>query len=92
MILLPNLSWTQLIKKIAKEERESSRLCDYIVGTIASINPITIKISDAMELPSDFLLATQTVKNYDLQSGDKVLMIRKQGGQQYVIIDKVVRI
>lgn len=90
MILLPNSNWTQLIKQIAEEARKAAKPSDYFVGSVESNNPFKIRLSQKMILTSDFFLITQTLKNTTFQIGDRVLMLRKEGGQQYVLIDKVV--
>lgn len=70
---------------------EASKPCTYIVATVTKSNPLEIKISQKMPaLDEDFLVITQSAKDADLKEGDKVLTIRKKGGKEYAVIDKVV--
>ena len=90
--MLPSSSWTQLIKRIAKEEREASNPCDYRLGIVESVNPLIIRLDQKLKIASGFLVITETIKSKGLKINDNVLMIRQDGGQQYVIIDRVVSI
>lgn len=92
---MPNSNLVQLIKRIAVEAIDARKPCDYVVGKVTRISPLRIRMAQNMVLNSDFLLLTKSVAddggNSGLKKGDMVLMFRKQGGQQYVVIDKVVK-
>lgn len=113
----------QLIKKIALDAVETSRQCDYMVGTVTSENPLKIRVSQNIELEEEFLHLSRNVTDFEikitmkeqdvyhvthsvpsltwidkqeitvhnaLKEGEKVLMLRKTGGQEYIVIDRVV--
>lgn len=80
----------QLIKKIAIEAINTEKPCDYRIGVVTCINPLEVNISQNMTLDEDFLRFTNTIMEQQLENGDKVLMIRKHGGNEYVVLDKVV--
>lgn len=80
----------QLLKQISKEERETSKPCDVVIGTIKSVEPLNVAISQKMYLSEDFLIQTSYFAQLDVKKGDEVVLIRKQGGQQFLLIDKVV--
>ena len=80
----------QIIKKICKEERQSSMPCDYILGTVTKADPLKIKISAKITLDEDFFDLTATAKKVKLAKGDQVAILQAQGGQKFLIIDKVV--
>lgn len=90
MISIAATSLTQLIKKIAKEERESSKPCDIATGKVVSISPLKIKVSGKITLSGDFFISTETFSKKTLRTGDKLVMIRRAGGQGYLILDRVV--
>ena len=90
MILVPNSNLVQLIKKIAIEAVDASKPCDYKIGTVIEKYPLKIRITQKLCLDEDFLIITQTAEERVLKVGDEVLMIRKQGGKEYVVLDKVV--
>ncbi len=81
----------QLIKKIAMEAVNASKPCDYRIGTVASEKPLKVKVSNNIMLDMNFLHLTAAVTEKPLKKGDKVLMFRKQGGNEYMLIDRVVR-
>lgn len=83
-------NWTQLIKQIAEEARKASKPCDFTYGQVISVNPLKISLNQQMILTSEFLVITQTANNANLVIGDEVLLIKKEGGQDYALIDKVV--
>lgn len=87
---MPNSNLVQLIKKIAIEAVDASKPCDYKIGTVIEKYPLKIRITQKLCLDEDFLIITQTAEERVLKVGDEVLMIRKQGGKEYVVLDKVV--
>ena len=89
--MLADSNLVQLIKKIAREAVRASKPCDYCVGAVASVNPLKVKVSNNIILDDDFFYVTESVKKETLKKGDKLLMFRKQGGNEYMITDRVVR-
>ena len=85
--MLPNM--IQIIKKAAVEAVEASKPVKICFGEITKKSPLTVKIEQRLELSDDFLVITETAKKASLAKGDYVLLIRMQGGQSYVVIDKV---
>lgn len=131
---MSNSNLVQLIKQIAMDAVNTAKMCDYQTGVVTSIKPLKIKITNSLEIGSEFLVVPQSMTDYEmeisidkkygwktqdkaggsgesafashmheialekvkvkvhnaLKKGDRVLMLRKSGGQQFVIIDKVV--
>ncbi len=84
----------QVIKKICKEEREASTPCTFMVGTVTSITGSSkikeIQINQKITIDSEFYYITATANSKTYSTGDKVAMIMAQGGQSFLVIDKVV--
>lgn len=72
-------------------------------GVVTSISPIEVLVDQRFTLTSEFLVltaATQELKvtvsgtehivRPGLQANDLVVLLRAQGGQQYIVLDKVV--
>jgi hypothetical protein len=72
-------------------------------GEALVVNPVTIRVDQRFTLTAEFLTLTAateelkvTIEGVDylirpgLQVGDKVVLLRVQGGQHYVVLDKVV--
>lgn len=83
-----------LIKKIALEVFESSKPTNINFGTVKSIAPIEINIEQKVILTSNQLVITEKTIDIDnpLEIGDTVALIREQGGQRYLVLDKVVKL
>ncbi|WOO35411.1 DUF2577 domain-containing protein [Anaerocolumna sp. AGMB13020] len=77
-----------LLKRVALEAVDASKPTVVLYGTVSGINPLTIYLEQKRTITRGFLVVTDKVKN--LVVGDKVVMIRMQGGQKYIIMDKVV--
>lgn len=78
---------TALIKKIAIDAINASKPTTICFGNVTSINPLSIRINQLIELSSATLIQTSTVKD-KLAVGDEVILIRQQGGQKYLVLDK----
>lgn len=89
--MVPSSNLVQLIKRIALEAVEAAKPCDYRIGTVISTDPVKIKVSQKVELEEEFLHFVQGTPPELLLVGDRVFMMRKAGGQEYTIIDKVVK-
>ena len=87
--MLPSNSLMQTLKQAAIEAVEASKPCAIVFGTVKSTSPLSISIDQKLTLASPFLVATQSAKD-NLSAGDRVALVRVQGGQQYLVIDKVV--
>ncbi|HFL2584538.1 TPA: DUF2577 domain-containing protein, partial [Clostridioides difficile] len=80
----------QIIKKAAMDAVETSNPMRVVFGTIESISPLRVKIEQKLSIGEIFLIQTDTFKRYtDKKIGDKLVLIRMQGGQQYLILDRM---
>jgi len=73
----------------AIEAVEATKPCAVVFGKVKTKSPLTINIDQKLTLTSAFLVATNTAKD-NVNVGDTVAMMRMQGGQQYLVLDKVV--
>ncbi|WP_438497178.1 DUF2577 domain-containing protein [Paenibacillus sp. IHBB 3054] len=91
------------IKRAAKDAVDAAGPVVVHLGVVTKINPLRVLVDSRLELSEDFLIVPEsltelkvTVGNQDvvirkaLAAGDKLLLIRMQGGQRYVIMDRVV--
>ena len=88
MTVATNLA--QTIKQAAMDAVRASKPCDILTGTITSLSPLKIKISQKITLEGDFLYVTETFDKKTHKTGDKVVLIQGMGAQRYLVIDKVV--
>lgn len=89
-----------LIKEIAVKAVKAENPTLIVFGTVTSVSPLKINIEQKMTLSSSQLVLTRSVTNHrinndtvsesGLSTGDEVLLVRMQGGQKYVVLDRVV--
>lgn len=116
-------------KRAAKEEREASKPCDVIFGTVTSASPLQITTEQQLPLGVAQLILTRNVTSYTttvtvswstnnkgggsgegafdshahgisgtkkitinngLAVGEKVVLVRQDGGQKFLVLDRVV--
>lgn len=77
-----------VMKQAGVNANEANNPVKVCFGEVMSKSPIKIMVDQKIPLGKAQLTFTETVKS--LSKGDCVLLIRMQGGQKYVVIDKVV--
>lgn len=81
----------RIVKKAALDAVNASQPTDFCVGKVASLKPLKISVDQKLTLKKTQLIATETVMTTSpLEVGDMVVLLQKQGGQKYLIMDKVV--
>ncbi|MGN6710729.1 MAG: DUF2577 domain-containing protein [Anaerocolumna jejuensis] len=88
MVFIATEGLIPLLKRVALEAVEASKPTVVLFGTVSSINPLSVYLEQKRTITKDFLVVTDKAKN--LTVGDTVVMIRMQGGQKYIVLDKVV--
>lgn len=91
--MLDNTSILEMIKQAAVEAVDAMQPCRIVFGKIISLSPLKISVDQKLILTSAQLAFTRTGKTFidnELVPGGKVAMIRQQGGQMYLVLDKVV--
>ena len=76
----------KVIKQAALEAMDNRQMCDLRYGTVVSVSPLKVQINIQFTLPSSFLIVPKRLKD-TLVVGDKVALLREQGGQSYFILD-----
>ncbi len=78
-----------VIQQIVQETVQAMKLTDKATGTVLSIAPLSVQTDISMQpIPAAALTLTDTVWG-KLAAGDRVLMLRVQNGQQYIILSKI---
>jgi hypothetical protein len=94
-----------VIQRIVQNTINSMNMADKATGTVESVSPLRVKIDSSIQsIPSAALLLTDTVKERivpvqggegrvtireGLKEGDRVLMLKVQNGQQYIILSRI---
>ncbi len=67
VISIAATNMTQLIKQIAAEAVAAGKPCDIITGTVISVKPLKIKVSQKLTLSEDFLILGRNVSDYETE-------------------------
>ena len=90
--------FVKIIKKAAVEAVEAEKPAGIYFGTVTSVNPLRIRVEQKMTLEKEQLVLTRNVTDYEtedssvqnaLKQGEEVILFRMQGGQRYVVTDRI---
>ncbi|OBZ08599.1 MULTISPECIES: DUF2577 domain-containing protein [Bacillales] len=93
------------IKKAGAAAYAAGNPMAVMVGKVIKLNPLEVNVDQRFTLTEDFLIVPESLVRFEadlpssgkllirtgLEAGDTVLMLRVQGGQQFVVLDKVVK-
>lgn len=88
---------TEVLRELTKQTLDSANLVNVCFGKVTSTNPLRINVEQRFTLTKEFIVLTKNmtinneVMDNKLKINDKVVLLRVQGGQKYVVLDKVVR-
>lgn len=79
-----------IIKKVVKNYISNADLVNIQYGTVIQTSPIQIQL-EKLIIPSTKIIVPSSFKKLEvsLKRGDKVLLLRQQGGQLFFVLDKV---
>ena len=77
------------IKKAALQAYANSDPSTWMLGEVKDDNPLKIQIEQRLTLDKDNLILTKTGSDA-IKKGRIMLLIRQQGGQKFIVIDRVV--
>jgi hypothetical protein len=93
----------EAIKKAAMDALEASNPVAVMFGKVTRTNPLEVNVDQRFTLDKNFLVVSETLTEYrvqigsseytirpGLQLGDSVILLRVQGGQKFLIVDRVV--
>lgn len=76
------------MKQIAENAFTAMRPADWCYGKVISLDPFQVQIDQKLPLKKEFLAVRTGVSASSFKVGDKLILLRKQGGQEYLILDK----
>ena len=76
------------MKQIAKDVFDTLRPADWCYGKVISLDPFQVQIDQKLPLKKEFLAVRTGVSASSFKVGDTLILLKKQGGQQYLILDK----
>jgi len=97
------MSLVDVMKRVSLGAVEASNPTAIYFAVVKNVNPLEVIVDQRFTLPEDFLVVPETLTEQKimiggqevmirrgLESGDKLVMLRVPGGQQYILLDRVV--
>ncbi|MCD8090002.1 MAG: DUF2577 domain-containing protein [Clostridiales bacterium] len=84
----------EAVKEICKNQTEAGYPADFLTGRVVGVEPYEIRINEKLTLTEKFLIFTETAfgNGYGLDIDDEVALISSNGGQRYLVIDKIAEV
>jgi hypothetical protein len=79
-----------IIKQAAVDAVNASQPVHVTFGTVVNVSPLRVQVTPKLTLDKNALTITYRVNSYTLRKGDTLILLRVQGGQNYVVLDKAV--
>ena len=80
----------RVMKQTAKDTEHALCPVQVCFGTVTNGSPLRVQIDQKLTLGASQLVLTRTVAEYNaLKAGDEIILLRQQGGQKYIVIDRV---
>ncbi|SDJ92852.1 DUF2577 domain-containing protein [Paenibacillus naphthalenovorans] len=96
------MSLNDRVKKITRGYLGSVKLSDVMFAEVTKVNPLEVNADQRLPLDEDFLIIPEHMTEYKimvgaqevtvrrgLEVGDKVILIRQQGGLNFVIVGRL---
>ncbi|MUG66550.1 DUF2577 domain-containing protein [Paenibacillus campinasensis] len=93
-----------IIKKASLSAVGSTNPVTVLYGTVTNTHPLEVNVDQRFSLTEDFLVVGESLTEYKrniageevvirrgLQTGDTVVLLRYQGGQTYLVLDRLVK-
>lgn len=81
----------QVIKKAAVDAVKASYPVEVVYGSVVTADPLTVKISQQLTVEKNFLNLSDGIRTSiasgKITPGDKIILIKHQGGQRFTAID-----
>ena len=82
---MPDLLWA--IKEAAVNAVEAGQPPAPLVGTVASVSPLSIRLEQRLTIGAEHLIVLRSASG--LAAGAKVALLRFAGGQQFLVLGEI---
>ena len=86
--MFDSIDLVRVIKKASVEAVQATKPVSILFGTVITSNPIRINVEQKMTLTKEQLITPERLVN-QFAIGDNVILLQVQGGQSFIILDKV---
>ena len=73
----------EVMKQLAGQAEDAGRPSDYILGTVETSNPLSIRVSQKDLITAEYLLTTDAVRDYDVDIEVNHVTENRAGGGGY---------
>lgn len=80
-----------VIKKAAVAAVDAKSPVQIMYGTVTNTHPLEITVEQRLALSDPFLVLTESVAQKNWMFGESALLLRVQGGDSYVVLDRLVK-
>ena len=80
--------FVSMIKQIAAGVYDVKMPAEICFGTVQSLSPFKIRIDQKKILDKEYFIVRYGVTVQSFEVGDTLILLRVQGGQQYLIYDR----
>ncbi|WP_246058278.1 DUF2577 family protein [Paenibacillus illinoisensis] len=80
-----------VIKKAAVAAVDAKVPVQVMYGTVAKTEPFEITVEQRLTLAEPFLVMLESAARKNWTVGDHVLLLRVQGGDSFVVLDRLVK-
>lgn len=84
------MAMIDVIKRVSIAAVDSTNPVTIAYGTVTSTSPFEVLVDQRFTLPEEVLVIPEYASKLNLVNGDKILMLRVQGGQNFVVLDRLV--
>lgn len=84
------MSMLDVIKKAGVGAVEAGQPVQIQFGQVVSLEPLAVKVDQRLTLPAGALIVPESLVLRTLAVGDRLILLRMQGGQRYVALDRMV--
>ncbi len=83
------MSLLETIKLASSAAEGAGCPTDFLFGEVSAPKPLAVRVDDRFTLTAAFLAVPEHVRESGLQKGDKLALLRKRGGELYLVLGKV---
>ncbi|WP_328802033.1 DUF2577 domain-containing protein [Paenibacillus sp. LX16] len=80
------MALSDTLKSLSKATNEAGSPVGVYYGTVTTADPLSILIDQKLPLPKEALVL---LKGASFKAGDSVVLLRAQGGNQYIVLGEV---
>lgn len=73
----------QTMQALIKQTLEAGKPTDYVLGVVESVNPLSISLEQKESIPEEFLILTDSVRDYEVDIEVNHITENRAGGGGY---------